>query len=251
MLDPLVLSQWDVESLRVSLFIPGGVSISPDLWATTTGTAPEVIDSRPQEGATRVIGSLEQNNLILTIQEERIDWLVRPMVVPPNQHATTPLTVKGAADVFPVLEKAVRHSLESPRVVLRLAFGLVLIKQVPAPDQAIAELSRYLPRLELDSLGGSDFLYQINRRRRSESVRRTQINRLAKWSTAQSGGIQVQVNPGGRPQVTNTNVSFMRRLELDVNTIPETPAMGSDKIPALFGELVALASELATRGDVS
>lgn len=249
----LALGDWDVESLRISIFCPNGAvsSTQIDLWAKVTGTQPETIDSRPREGLTRVVGSIGQNNLFLTVQEGRIDWLVQPIVVPPNQQTASLLTLKDVAEVFPVLEKAIRHSLETIPVVLRLAFGSVLVKQVSDLTQALKELSRYLPRLDLDSLEGSDFIYQVNRRRRSASVQHAHINRLAKWSTAQTGGLEVQVKPTGQPRIRTAKVSFVRKLDLDVNTTPETSAMSNDKIPSLFGELITLAGELATEGDVS
>ena len=254
MLDPLLdFGEWDVETLRISIFCPSDdvSSTRTGLWAKVTGTKPETIDSRPREDVTKVVGSMGQNNLVLTIQAGRIDWLVLPIVVPPNQRATTLLTLKDVTGLFPVLVNAIRHSLETTSVVLRLAFSSVLIKQVSDPARTIRELSRYLPRLDMDSLEGPDFIYQVNRRRRSASVQHARINRLAKWSATQVAGLEVQVNPTGQPLVRNTNVSFVRKLELDVNTTPETNAMSNDRIPALFAELVTLAGELAIEGDVS
>ena len=254
MFDPSsVFGAWDVESLRITLFYPPGANYSTrtDLWERVTGTRPETIDSKPREGVTRVIGSIGQNNLILSIQDGRIDWLVQPMLSPPSQQVSPLLMLKDVYGVFPILENAIGHSLETTKTVLRLAFGSALIKQASDPAEALKELSKYLSRLRMDFHEGSEFVYQVNRQRRSESVRHARINRLAKWSTAQAGGFEVQVEPTGQPHVKSANIVFIRRLDLDINTTPNTSAMSKDRIPALFGELVTLTGELATKGDIS
>ena len=242
--------EWDVESLRVSTFYPKApvASLRAGLWERVTGTQPESIDSRPREGITRESGDVEGNLLVLTSQDDRIDWLVQP-IVPSNQRVDSVLMLKAPGDVWPILQRSLRSTLETVPLVQRLAFGSSLIKQVPNPASALRQLSRYLPRLDLDSTEGSDFVYQVNRRRQSASVPHARVNRLAKWSTAQVGGLQVRVRPSGQSRVQTADVGYMRRLDLDVNTTPESGAMSNDKISSLFEELITLASELATDGD--
>lgn len=244
--------EWDVESLRVSIFHPGGSvsSTRTALWAMVADSEPESIDSRPRDRVTRLTGSVGGDNLVLAVQEERIDWLIQPIVVP-NQRPVTALTLKSAEDALPILQRAVQYSLETIPLVQRLAFSPSLIRQVLNPTLSLKQISNYLPRLDLDSVEGSDFVYQINRRRRSLSVSHAQINRLAKWSTVQVGGIEFKMRPSGQPRLQTTEVGFARKLELDVNTTPETGAMSNDKIPGLFDELITLAGELAIEGDIS
>ena len=244
--------EWDVESLRVSIFYPVGLGTSAQtgLWAKVTGNKPESIDSRPRERITREVGRLGENNLLLTTQDERIDWLIQPIVVP-NQRVGTVLMLKNVGTTSPILRKAIRYSLETIPLVQRLAFSPVLIKQVPDPTEGLKQLSRYLPRLDLESLEGSDFIYQVNRRRRSASVPHVRVNRLARWSTEQIGGLEVQVRPSGQPRIQTAEDGFARKLLLDVNTTPESGAMSNDKVPSLFHELVTLAGELSTEGDIS
>ena len=244
---------WDVESLRVSIFHPSGSSRSTrsGLWKEVTGTEPESTDSRPREGVARELGVIGGNNLVLSTQRGRIDWLVQPALVVPNQQAGTPQTLNDLGNALPTLRRAIKCSLETVSPIQRMAFAPALVKQVSDLTMAISQLSRYLPRLDLDGLEGFDFIYQVNRRRRSESVRRVRINRLAKWSTAQVGSLEVQMRPSGEPLIQSTGVSFVRKLDLDVNTAPEAGAMSSDKILGLFDELATLAIELATDGDTS
>ena len=240
-----------MESLRISTFYPRATvgSGRAGLWERVTGTQPESIDSRPREGVTRESGDVEGNLLVLTSQEDRIDWLVQPIVTP-NQQAGPVLMLNAPGDVWPFLQRSLLCTLETVPLVQRLAFGSSLVRQVPTPSLALEQLSSYLPQLDLDSMEGSDFVYQVNRRRQSASVPHVRVNRLAKWSTAQFGGLQVHVRPSGQPRVQTADVGYMRRLDLDVNTTPESGAMSNDKIPSLFEELLALALELATNGDI-
>ena len=92
---------WDVESLRVSIFHPSGSagSTPTGLWAMVTNSEPESIDSRPREGVVREIGGVGGNNLILSTQEGRVDWLVQPIMAP-NQQADTAPVLKAAKDVL-------------------------------------------------------------------------------------------------------------------------------------------------------
>lgn len=242
---------WDVEGLRVSIFHQTiGVPFSQaGLWAKVTGNEPESVNSRPQQGVTRVVGRVGENNLILASENDRIDWLVLP-IANPTQQVSPVLTLKGTDNTLPILQGAVKRSLEAIPVVLRLAFGPTLVREVSDLKQGIKQLSAYLPNIDFGSLEGIDFVYQVNRRRRSVSVSHVQINRLARWSTEQIGGIELRVTQSEQPHLRSTGNNFTRKLHLDINTTPTPSAISNDKIPALFGELVTLADELAIKGDV-
>ncbi len=243
---------WDVESLQAAIFHPSEPSAAAQsgLWEKATGNQPESIDSRPKIRMTRVVGSVGEDNLTLAIQDERIDWVVRPRV-PSNQPSGPLFTLGAVEDVLPLLRKAIQYTLETTQIVSRMAFIPVLVKQVPDTATGLKQLSKYLPHLGLDSMDGVDFTYQINRRRRSTSVPHVRINRLAKWSTEQIGGLELRVSPSDQPRLKTTGSSYVRKLNLDVNTDPTSGAMSRDKIAGLFDELVSIAGELATEGDIS
>ena len=244
--------EWDVESLRVSLFSPVGspTSAKPELWEKVTGEEPDSIDTRPRERVTRALGHVEQNNLQLLVREERLDWIIQPNI--DSHMPTDPVpTLKDTQDTLQILQKATRCSLETISIVQRFAFSPVLIKHVPDPTAGIAQLSRYLPRLNTDSMEGLDFIYQTNVRQRSTSVPHVRINRLSKWSIVQVGTLELKIRASERPHVNTPSVRYARMLNLDVNSDPTTGAMSNDKIPRLFDELVVLANQVATKGDIS
>ena len=239
---------WDVESLRASIFHPPGTNAvaQSGLWEKATGNQPESIDSRPKSRITRVVGNVGENNLTLGIQDERIDWLVRP-----NQPIGPLPTLGAVEDVLPLLRKAIQCTLETTPTVLRMAFNPVLVKQVPDPATALSQLSKHLPRLSLDSMDGTDFIYQINKQQRSASVPHVRLNRLARWSTELMDGLELTVGPSNQPRVKTTGLSSARKLNLDMNTDPTSGAISRDKIADLFDELVSIAGEIATEGDIS
>ena len=246
---------WDVESLRMSIFFPRGAhpNVRAGLWERVTGEQPDSIDSRPRERISRETGTIGGNSFVFVNQDERIDWLLQPIVVPSLQPptSTTLPTLETVEKALAIFRNAIRYSLETIPVVQRLAFAPVLIKDAANLNVGFGQLSTHLPHLSLGSAYGADFIYQINRRRRSNSVPHAQINRLAKWSMEMVGGVAVRMGPSGQPDVRDTGTSATRKLALDINTTPETSTISKAKIPGLFEELVTVSRELATKGDIS
>ena len=152
---------------------------------------------------------------------------------------------------LPIFQNAVGFSLDAitSTAVIRLAFAPSLIREVVDENVGLEQLSNFLPNLNLTSAHAGDFIYQINRIRRSETVHHARINRIAKWSLELVGGITFRMGPTGRPDVMNANPKQLRRLMLDINTTQGTSTMAKERIPGLFEELVSLAREIATEGD--
>ena len=241
---------WDVESLRASIFHQAdlGVSELSSIWQSATGNEPESINSQPQNRVTRATGRLGENNLLLSTQDERIDWLIRPILDPNQQQVPVPV-LRGVEGTSSFLHKAILNSLQKIPVVMRLAFAPVLVRRVSNPTEGLKQLAVYLPGVDLDSLEARDFVYQINRRRVSTSASHIQINRLARWSTEHIEGVEIAMTPSQQPRVIQTENIFTRKLNLDINTATVKSAMANERIPSLFDELMSLASELAIEGD--
>ena len=243
---------WDVESLRLSIFHPGDYesSHSPGLWESVTGQQVDSIDSRPRDRAIRAVGLVEGNNLNLTHQDGRVDWTLQPTagVAPQPPNDVVVAKIGSVEHMLPIFQNALEHSLEAITSVDRIAFAPGLIREVPDINVGLEQLDKFLPCLNLTAAHG-DLIYQINRIRRSESVRHARINRIAKWSLELVGGISFRVGPTGQPDVLPTSLQPVRRLLLDVNTTQTTSIMAKERIPGLFDELVTLASEIAIEGD--
>ena len=135
--------------------------------------------------------------------------------------------------------------------LLIYAFGAVLLRPVENRQAGYQQIAAYLPHVQLDPEGASDFLYQINRPRNSNSgIPDLRINRLSKWSIAASmestfsfGSTSAAHFPGPR--------HFACRLELDINTVPDfRDELAREQLPQIFQELVDLGKEIAKAGDI-
>ncbi|MCI0545791.1 MAG: hypothetical protein L0027_00725 [Candidatus Rokubacteria bacterium] len=132
-----------------------------------------------------------------------------------------------------------------------MAFAGVLLQSVENHDGGYRLLDRYLPHVVLDP-EASDFSYQINRPRLSSApVNGLRINRLMKWSVARVQ--RMSISPGTeRATVAPLGpMQFACRLEFDVNTASDNErTLPASSIPAILDELIGLAQEIASQGDV-
>ena len=245
----LLFGDWDVESLRASIFHPGTRATAPrsELWLKLIGKQPESIESRPAKGITRVVGNVGESNLTLAIQEDRTDWVFQP--IPPQPPVPSKvLTLGNAEEKLNLLRSAVSRTIEVTTAVDRLAFNPVLMKQVSDEAEGLEQLSVYLPSLPMGS-NASDFSYQVNRGRRSSSVPHVRVNRLARWFIGYVGGIDLKVGLS-KEHLVGTWQFPIRKLNLDINSDPASGAVAGVKISSLFDEFISLASELARKGDI-
>ena len=145
--------------------------------------------------------------------------------------------------------KSMLKWLETAPPIQRLAFGAVLIKPVNSSKEGYEQVSSYLP-FDLDE-HSSDFLYQINRPRKSACVETfdLSINRLSKWSVSLLASFAF--DPSKQEQYITRPPRFSIRLELDVNTTPDfSEEVSSENLPHVFRELVELGKEIASEGDI-
>ena len=124
---------------------------------------------------------------------------------------------------------------------------------MPVADvqEGYRQLSAYLP-FNINTENASDFMYQINRARASDSVHNLNINRLSKWSVSAifwgkarffKGLATADYHPG--PHV------FSCRLELDINTVVELESeLKREDLPKLLQEFTELSKEIAHEGDI-
>jgi hypothetical protein len=136
----------------------------------------------------------------------------------------------------------------------RIAFGAIL--RLPVNDRIFGyqKLASYLHHVDLDPVGSTEFLYQINRPRKSKSgVENLSINRLSKWSVAftQQATYTVQDPQAAQFQLTGLQKDIHCRLELDINTVPDIEGdFAAKDAQQIFNELVDLGREIATNGDI-
>ena len=153
-------------------------------------------------------------------------------------------------EVLPSFQDLSTRWLERSSPITRLAFGAVLLFEVPNLYEANERLSSLLPSVTLDSEGVSDLLFRINRRRTLASRGEGSANRLSTWSTIQGGSVEFAVPGDGPPQFTYQTGHFACRLELDINTVGTfMPPLSEVEAAEVFRELVVFGAKIAEQGD--
>ena len=239
---------WDVESLRLSIF-HSPVEVPPGLWEQLMGVAPENVQTQPRERIRQEQGAMDNNRLLLVVQHGRLDWHVLPNPSRDIIREALP-TLEAAEQTISRLTEALNLSLRAVRQVQRLAFGAGLVQQASDLSEGLTQLSKYLPRLDLENHGGSDFVYQVNKRGRSPIALHVQINRLSRWQLGEIQGGSFTIGPLQQPHFQTSERTFVSKLTLDINTAAENNAISADTMPHLFRELVRFSCEIAIEGDI-
>ncbi len=251
------LNAWQAETLRLTAFPSSSAQVpDPTWWHDVVGEDPETRTSQPRQGKLREEGPLKDGKLILAVEPIRIDWLFGPSE---KQQASLEhfSTIGSFPEVLDIFIELMRHwfDLDTSPAVQRLAFGATLLQPVENQESGYQQLSIYLRSVHLDPRNSSDFLYQINRRRDSQSkIPGLKINRLSKWSVMQllQGQFSLPISAElGHSQISTRLVNVACRLELDINTIAEFQGeLYREQLSEIFQELVKFGKEIASEGDI-
>jgi hypothetical protein len=132
----------------------------------------------------------------------------------------------------------------------RLAFGALLNLDVGSREEGYRRLSDYL---DFDVNPESfDFLYRINRKRRSEVVPGLVINRLTTWSVGfrQRETLTIPL-AGGAVESEGGHAAYHCRLELDINSAPEFGGpLPHNRLADLLDEMQRWSLEIVRDGDI-
>ena len=239
--------EWHIESLRVSVF-HSGEHARPGLWEQVMGIPPESSDTRAREGIIQEQGVVDGDTLLLVIQRGRLDWNLLPGPDHSSDQRGLP-ALMAVGQAIHLLGRALYPTITECGPVGRLALGGVLTRHAPDLLNGLKQLSKYLPRLDLENQGGPDFAFQINRRRTSIIAPHVQVNRLAKWQLDEIQGATFTVGPTRSP-ILETQRALVSKLTLDINTTLSSNAFAAASVPDLYNEFVVLAREIATQGDI-
>lgn len=242
---------WQVESLRITVFPEYYSKISPiKLWDEFIDEEPDKVqierdkfDARHKEFEDRIVA--------LAKQERRINWHYLPKQDESASHPELPEWGNLQAEVDNLLYWSTRW-LAFPYImpVNRLAFGAALMIPTIDPASAYSQLQQLLPDMALEN--ASDFSYQINRRRSSETIEDVQLNRLSRWNVAILEPNQSNLDPAADLEGNTIERAFATRLELDINTVPQgSSALPTESLTSIFEELVQMGLEIASEGDVA
>jgi hypothetical protein len=247
------LDIWQVNTLRMTAFpSPAAQITEPTWWADLIAEPPEKRISQPRRGEQREEGSLAKGKLTLGVGLIRIDWVYTVADDPKFEVEGFPTagTLPEALETFrPLMHRW--FALDTCPPIQRLAFGAILWQPAKNLQTGYRQLVAYLPAVTLDSEGSSDFFYQINRPRASNTgIADLRINRLSKWSVTSLGSAAFAISTPGIAYIAQPT-SFACQVELDINTVPEFRGeFTGEQLPQIFAELVDLGCEIASRGDM-
>ncbi len=247
---------WQVHQMRLTAFPSPDVAVAADSWwQDLIGEPPDVEVKDPKTGGRQyegalAIGSLSPGRLVLVISPQRIDWIIQG-----TEHTEANMvadTLGNADQGFQEFGAFANRwfALSGCPPMQRLAFGGVLLGPVADRATNYRLLSKRIP-VRIDPAGSSDFLYQINRPRRSQiELFKPTLNRLSRWSVMRRSTIRVELS-GPKAQTHQQEHGSVCRLELDVNTAPDYDVViERSRLAPIFEELVRLGKEIARKGDV-
>ena len=242
---------WQVESLRLTLFRAKPVEIVVPLWETLTGEKPERVNSQPRaniiiEEGNVVLGSLTHNSDPL-----RINWILAPSQ---EQQSKTP-SFPTLGSLFETKSQFIKMMSDwlSSNVVPetnRIALGSVsmIIKNNKAlAYKLLSELLHNFVKIDIEN--STDLFYQVNRPIQSTVDSHILINRLSKWSAIHARGFGLLFME--KPEVIqDTRDNVAARLELDINTHQSNKNIFTkEKLIPLLEELSSFADQISQEGD--
>lgn len=239
-IDKKKYSQWQVAQIRLTYFSNQvDESVASKWWETTIGEPSEQKTIIQKQNMYQEQGKYSNGKLVLSNTLNRIDWIYLPNE---GEYYIGPFT-----DSMEIFSSLMLKWFEISPQMNRLAIGLLLHLPVKSKKAGYKFIAKLLPSVRIDVDNSSDFLYQINRPRKTTTgVDDLSINRLMKWSVALIK--KFAVSPQGVDFVDAGENSV--RLELDMNTAAEyNGVFPRDKHNMLYAELVSLAKEILIYGD--
>ncbi len=236
-------TDWRPEILRLTAF---PAALHETSWQSLTGAPPAETSAQPRLDQSQEAGPFANGLLRLIKEKARIEWRYEAL---DTQDEPLPQLGPMSAELSQWRPSMLRW-LEGAPALRRVAFGAVLRHEVPDKEAGYLYLGSLLNAVKLDPTA-SDFLYRINRPRKSQSHPEVSINRLTTWSviTQARFGIRLVGLHAGPLDVERYGLAC--RLELDINTAAEfTGTFQPNELPGIFKELVDLGTEIAEGGDI-
>lgn len=237
---------WQASNLSLIAFpVEPQLSFDVNWWRTLTNS--DDFESTRRKTERIDDGEYGDHGLKLQMNPLQTIWLSGPLnkniATTTDGHPTLGSFESARDDFVEVMDRWLHLPLMP---IKRISFTGDLLLKVPTREAAYAELDKCLPSLKVDS-ASSDLLYRINRKRQS-NVGDWEINRLSTWGAIEFRSMFGIVGSGTAELASN---GFACALQFDVNTSGDRrQEFSPNTLPAIFRELVDLASEIARNGDI-
>jgi hypothetical protein len=245
-------TNWNVNSLRYSLFPKQNYVIDNDWWMKIVGTSPENISINQKISAHHYEGEFHAGLLVIDLNPIRIDInYIATKLNYPNQQGFLSLGLfdKVVSSFIPSIHSFLK--LDNCPAAQRIAFGVTLFSRAESKESSYLFLSEYLKnKIVIDPKFSRDFLYQINRPKKSTTIDDLEINRLSKYFALKFQTIVTQPFSGLPPQ-NIIDGEYTANLEIDINTQGDySLELSRDQQLHLLDELVNLARDISIQGDI-
>jgi hypothetical protein len=242
---------WQVEQLRLTLFPSQHLPKPSDWWQGVVGSEPlnESTDRNGFAPVYQATGPLLDTDGFLTLRYEpaKVDWVLGPSPFSSSLPYVTIGAYKNSIESFQKF--ANRFFAYDPPIINRFALGAVFLLPISTKQEGYKFLDTLLPKVELDPDGSSDFLYRINRSRKSTTMD-IRVNRLSEWSVLQIMP-QTFITGSSHTQLVSEPLIYLARVSMDINTALEfAEEIDAPHQMSLFAEFIELIDEIAKEGDV-
>lgn len=243
------LSDWKAGQLRLTAFPESPLDPkNTTWWQSLIGEPPEVQIFHPKLPEQHEEGPFGSGRLTLRIQPHKIDWLLRS-----ESGDSDILSLAGFPEFLNNFTKRINLWLENDCPDLsRIAFGAVLLLPAHSRENGYELIANYLPAVKIDPKGSSDFLFQINRQRKSNlDISDLKINRLCKWSISVIRHTLVALDTTISKSKRISPDFYAGRLELDINTSQDFQGLlAREHLVRIYKELVDVGKEIVEKGDI-
>jgi hypothetical protein len=243
----MVLDDWSVQQLRVSLFSSENVLPSEAGWKSLTGRD-EAENRVAVPGGKQYSGKIFQGVFALTFALNRIDAILAwdPSTVTPERVAELPVVGDWptTAKTFSSAVEPFLQTLTTP--VVRIAFGAQLLAPARSREAGYEKLAKLLRSVTVDPKNMRELVYRVNWPQASTVLRDLQLNRITAWTSVSVS--TSLINPGTGEAFAVENSQDAVSLEIDHNTTADRKIpLETDVLVPIFRELVTLADD-NTRG---
>ncbi len=248
------LGDWKVNNLRLTHFPADTFEVRQcDWWESIVGKQPEKRESRPSVQRHTDVGEFEAGRLVNSISRARIDWHYVALEREPQPAPFSELG--GLPDVLPMFVQLMKKWFKEAPGARRVALGGAMHAPVDSRKDGNVKLGEYVPSLKFDDPENTtDLMYRVNRRRPSEVLEGTMLNRLCTWSVVESVLTEISAQPGGDLPIDARQVgekAFVCRLELDINRDQFFQGIiERDLLAEVLDELADTAKQFVREGDV-
>jgi hypothetical protein len=241
---------WSAELLRLSLFASEPVQASGSDWKAITGQEESETRHALPGGGRSYVGVHRDSQLTISSFGQRLD-IIRSAPAAP-QELRAPIFGQWE-EVREAFVRETEQWLASVRFhVVRVAFSCVLLAEAKDRLGAYELLRTFLKSVQVDPVGMRELVFRVNWPQKSGTVHELLLNRITSWTSIRLKRLLLQVGPATASVSPGAEELNFVRLEIDHNTDENRsdPFDRAQLVP-IYRELIALASENASRGEVS